>query len=212
MNIIVISDIHTRWNEVTTSDCDILISCGDYSFRGEEQVVRDFHTWLSKQPAKHVISVQGNHELGVEKNFPLAKQIVADIDPKIRFIDEGLVEIEGIKIWCSAITPFYHDWAWNRYRGDEIKRHWDSIPDDIDILVTHGPPHGILDKTLNTGEHVGCADLKDRIDKLPNLRYHCFGHIHEGYGQLIVGQVAYINAAICNEKYKAVNKPICFNI
>jgi len=207
MKIVVISDIHTRWNEITIPDCDILISCGDYSWKGETDSVIGFHTWLSKQPAKHIISVQGNHEVLIENSFHLCSQMVADIDQKIVFIDEGLVEIEGLKIWCSAITPFFHNWAWNRYPGEEIKRHWDKIPKDIDILVTHGPPRGILDKTT-AGLEVGSEDLSDTIQTLTNLKYHCFGHIHEGYGTMTVDEITYVNASICNEKYKAVNKPV----
>ncbi len=72
MKIVAISDVHCKWNKVVIPECDILISAGDYSFQGEPHVVVDFHKWLNKQPAKHKISVQGNHEKQVEKNFALS--------------------------------------------------------------------------------------------------------------------------------------------
>jgi Icc-related predicted phosphoesterase len=213
MKICLISDVHGQWNKLTIPECDLLISAGDYSFRGEQHMVKDFHKWLDKQPAKNIISLQGNHEKWVETNFQLAKDMATKECPRVNFIDEGLVEIEGLKIWCSAITPYFCNWAWNRYRGDDIKKHWDRIPIDTDILVTHGPAFGILDKvemlgSPNCGENVGCVDLKIAIDKLTKLKYHVFGHIHNMYGMETEGSVTYINASICDDDYKPKNAPI----
>src|SRR5271170_4285418 len=98
MKICAISDVHCKWNKVTIPECDLLISAGDYSFLGERHIVRDFHKWLHKQPAKEIISVQGNHEKWVEKNFQLAKQAAEEACPGVHFIDEGLVEIDGLRI------------------------------------------------------------------------------------------------------------------
>ena len=216
MKIVIISDVHGKYRNLVIPECDVLISCGDYSFKGEPHEVKDFHAWLDKQDAKYMISVQGNHELGVERNFQLSKEIAEKACPGVYFIDEGPIEIEGVKFWCSAITPFFFSWAWNRYRGAEIKKHWDLIPDDTDILVTHGPVYGILDHVLNShhpqGEHVGCADLLDRVKKLKKLKLHCCGHIHCGNGTVQIDGVTFINASICDEQYKPSNKPYIFNI
>jgi Icc-related predicted phosphoesterase len=210
MKICIISDVHCKFSELIVPKCDLLISCGDYSFRGEEREVRNFHEWLNLQDAVHIISVQGNHEKGVERNFQLSKQIAVEACPRVHFMDEGLIEIEGIKVWCSAITPFFYNWAWNRYRGNEIKKHWDLIPNDITVLVTHGPPYGILDtvKTHYPIENLGCEELANKISELKQLKIHCFGHIHDSYGVFDNGMVKYINASICNEDYKPFNKPI----
>lgn len=209
MKIVCISDTHCRFNDIKIPKCDILISCGDYSFRGTLEEVRKFHEWLNKQDAKFIISVQGNHELGVEKNFSLSKQIAEEACPGVYFIEEGLVEIDNAKIWCSAITPFFCNWAYNRHRGEEIRKHWDKIPLDIDILVTHGPVQGILDYVH--GEHVGCLDLAKKIYDLKNLQLHVSGHIHCGYGIHKEGNMTYINASICDEQYRPTNKPMVFN-
>src|ERR1035437_242775 len=107
LKIVAISDTHCKWNKLVIPECDILISAGDYSFRGEPHVVKDFHQWLDKQPAKHIISVQGNHEKMVEQDFDYAKELELAKCPRAHFMDEGLLEIEGKKIWCSAITPFF---------------------------------------------------------------------------------------------------------
>lgn len=214
MKLVFISDVHCRFSKIQIPKCDILISSGDYSFLGEEHEVRDFHKWLSKQDARYVVSLQGNHEKGVERNFQFCKQIAEESCPGVYFIDEGLIEIEGLKIWCSAITPFFHNWAWNRYRGEEIKRHWDRIPLDIDILVTHGPPYGILDtvSTYRPIEHLGCEELTNKIKELKQLKIHSFGHIHDSYGTIKIDGITYINASICTEEYKPFNKPFVLEL
>lgn len=212
MKICAISDVHGKWNQISIPEVDLLISCGDYSFKGEKHMVRDFHKWLSKQKARHIISVQGNHELWVEKNFDEARQIALEECPNVNFMQEGLVEIEGIKIWCSAWTPFFHNWAWNAHRGEEINAHWDLIPEDIDVLVTHGPPADILDVTMFSDgtprDRVGCYDLWNKILKLPKLKMHFFGHIHESYGYRYLNGIQFYNVAICDQFYKANNEPV----
>jgi Icc-related predicted phosphoesterase len=124
--------------------------------------------------------------------------------------------VEGLRIWGSAITPYFCNWAWNRYRGAEIKRHWDKIPNDIDVLVTHGPPHKILDTILRTdpvmGNNVGCQDLFNKILEIPTLKHHFFGHIHGGYGHENFNGVDYWNCAVCDESYVPTNLPIVVDI
>jgi Icc-related predicted phosphoesterase len=203
MKIAMLSDTHNSYGTLVVPECDILISAGDYSFRGTKNEVINFHKWFAKQPAKHLISVQGNHEIEVEKNFEQSKDMINRLDTRIHFIAEQTLRIEGFKIHCSAVTPAYNNWAWNRERGNEIKKHWDLIPDDIDILVTHGPPFGILDKVER--RMVGCVDLLKRIYELRKLRLHVFGHIHYSSGEETINRIRFVNASICDENYKAVN-------
>jgi Icc-related predicted phosphoesterase len=210
MKIVLISDTHCRFSNIKIPKCDILISCGDYGFRGTPEEIKKFHEWLNEQNAKFIISVQGNHELWVEKNFVEAKIIAETACPRVFFIEEGLIDIENIKIYCSAITPFFCNWAYNRHRGEEIRKHWDKIPLDIDVLVTHGPIRGVLDYCHR--EHVGCSDLAKKIHELKNLKFHAFGHIHEGYGIHKENGITFINASICDERYLPINKPIVFNL
>lgn len=210
MKIVCISDSHNKHDDIMIPSCDILISAGDYSSRGLPQEVRNFHQWLNNQDAKHIISVQGNHELWVENNFNDAKLIATEVCPNIHFIDEGLVQVESLNIWCSAVTPWFCNWAWNRQRGDEIRRHWDLIPDNTDIIITHGPPYGYGDDTMFDGP-VGCVDLRDAINRVrPTL--HISGHIHYGYGVYKNDHTTFINASICDESYNPTNKPIVIDI
>lgn len=210
MKLVMLSDTHAKWKKLVIPECDVLISAGDYSFRGERHLVKNFHEWLNKQPAKHIISVQGNHEVEVEKDFQNAKQLALSVCPRVQFIDEGEVVIDGVKFYGSAITPWFYDWAWNRWRGPDIKKHWDRIPDDTQVLITHGPPAGFLDIVYHADgmtpkERVGCMDLADRIKELKQLKLHVFGHIHGSTGETHFNGVTYINASICDEMYKPTN-------
>lgn len=214
MKIVAVSDIHLK--NVKTPEADMLIVAGDMTFQGEAGELDWYESWLERQPQKHKIWIAGNHELGLERNPELANKI-AEKTGSIYLEDSG-IEIEGLSIWGSPITPYFFNWAFNRQRGNEIRKHWLMIPEGIDILITHGPPYGYLDLSRD-GQHVGCCDLLEIIDR--GLSYPpavmIFGHIHSGYGKARHlrpdgKQIELINASSCDEKYMAVNEPIVFEI
>lgn len=122
--------------------------------------------------------------------------------------DSGF-EFDGVKIWGSPITPWFHDFAFNRHRGMRIRPHWDMIPDDTNILVTHGPPMGILDLT-SRGIYAGCQDLLERIKQLKQLKLHLFGHIHEAHGIVTDEGMTYSNASMMNLQYYFTQHPNIF--
>lgn len=215
MKIVALSDIHEQWHNLEIPTCDILISAGDYSYQGKPEVVQQFHAWLDEQPATHIISVQGNHEKWVERNFEAAKEIAKKECPDIHFIQHEAIEIEGIKIFGSAWTPYFCNWAWNAARNKAevevynkplIDTKWADIPDDTNILITHGPPFGILDYAPQCN-HVGCHDLLVRVQELKDLKHHIFGHIHYSHGSKKKFGVEFHNASICTESYRP-NNPI----
>ena len=211
MKICFISDVHSRWKDLVIPECDVLVSCGDYSFVGECHLVKNFHKWLNKQKATHIISVQGNHEKWVEANFNEARTLAQSVCPRVHFIDEGEVDIDGVKFFGSAITPYFFNWAWNRYRGEDVNKHWARIPDDVNVLITHGPVYGILDQ-LPDGTNVGCEGLFNRIQQLDQCKIHACGHIHDAYGEKYFNGRKYINASICDERYSPTNLPILIEI
>ncbi|WP_226987416.1 metallophosphoesterase family protein [Parachlamydia acanthamoebae] len=117
--------------------------------------------------------------------------------------DSG-VEIHGIKIWGSPITPWFENWAFNRHRGDEIKAHWDLIPSDTEILITHGPCYGILDEVKISRQwtrHVGCEELEKNIHA-SQIKLHVFGHIHGARNVKTHAGKIFVNAASLNDSYK----------
>lgn len=124
-------------------------------------------------------------------------------------------DVRTLRIWGSPVQPEFMNFAFNRARTVEdskrmqmkfIGDHWDLIPTGIDVLVTHGPPHCILD--VNTrGERVGCKLL---LDKVLNIKpkIHSFGHIHGQYGEQTFHDIKFINASTCDEQYIPSNLPV----
>jgi Icc-related predicted phosphoesterase len=189
---------------------DMIIHAGDISMRGQEFEVENFLKWYSSLPYKYKVLIAGNHDFLFDIQRTLASDLLKKY-PDIIYIENDMVEIEGLKIWGSPIQPWFHNWAFNKYRGEDIKKFWDIIPNDIDILVTHGPPFGILDMTMS-GDQVGCEDLMAKIKEIPTLKLHVFGHIHEHAGYEFKDGVHYINASVLNLRYQLQNRPQIFEV
>lgn len=204
MNLVIISDTHGKHERLELPQGDMLIHAGDISRIGEPKEVIKFLDWFSNQDFKYKIFIAGNHDFYFERATEFE---IKNIVPEgVIYLNDSGVEIEGIKIWGSPITPWFHNWAFNRQRGDDINHHWEKIPVDTNILITHGPPHGILD-TTSKNERVGCEDLKDKIEELETT-LHIFGHIHESYGIHSTERVTYVNASVLNQYGKMRNKAI----
>lgn len=214
---VLMSDTHLQ-HGFEVPDGDVLIHSGDATWTGTEHEVKKFAEWYGFLPHKFKIFVAGNHDFGFQRWHLLFKHLLWD--RRIMYLEDSEVEIEGFKIYGAPWQPEFNNWAFNLPRGEALRKIWSSIPDDTDILITHGPPQFVLDRTLpyenvtpsgiefSPPRHVGCADLKRRIAELPKLKLHVFGHIHAGYGQEKIGNVLHVNASICNEKYKPINPPV----
>lgn len=201
--IVMISDTHGQHHDVILPKGDILIHAGDVSRSGKKTQIQDFLQWFSKQDFQYKIFIAGNHDFFFEQNTE--DEIVQIIPENVIYLNDSGVELEGLNIWGSPIQPWFFDWAFNRQRGAEIKKHWDLIPNDTNILITHGPVYGILDKTT-TQLNVGCEDLLTKIKTLSELKLHVSGHIHEGYGIIQESNITFINASILDVNYRLVNK------
>jgi Icc-related predicted phosphoesterase len=208
LKIVAISDTHGYHDQLVLPAGDILIHAGDISARGSEKEVKEFLDWFGNQDFKYKIFIAGNHDFFFESaSVERIKNMIPD---NIFYLqDEGVV-IEGIHFWGSPMTPWFLDWAFNRQRGADIQKHWRLIPHNTDILITHGPVHGILDRTVH-GLHVGCETLKDTL-KTIQPKVHICGHIHEAYGQMQTKDTLYINASVLDVRYRLVNNPTVFEI
>lgn len=204
MKIIGISDTHNLHNQIEVPECDILIHAGDATGRGHMNELMPFLNWFSKQPAKYKVMVPGNHDWGFEKQPDFYKLQCSERG--ISLLMDEMVELDGIKIWGSPIQPFFCDWAFNRWPGDDIQKHWDLIPPGMDILVTHGPPKGFLDENM-LGQQCGCDQLLYKILEV-RPKVHIFGHIHDNNGLKTFDNIKFYNVAICDEMYRAAYKPM----
>jgi hypothetical protein len=215
-------------------DGDLLIHAGELTGQGMKGEVQDVLKWLVQQAPRYthgIVFIAGNHDRTFDgpkfgdyniyddigegpKEKPLwLQEALANLPSNVRYLENEDVTIDGVKIWGSPVTPWFHGdrWAFNKHRGPEIKEVWDTIPDNTDIIVTHGPVYGKLDFTEYDKLYVGCFELEKRIYSVkPKL--HIGGHIHEGYGMTYDENTTYINASICNLQYEPNNAPIEFNI
>lgn len=204
--IICISDTHDHdLRDLDIPDGDILIHSGDATGSGTMNSIIAFNHQLGCLPHPIKIFTPGNHDWLFQTDQSLARTIMTNA--KV-LINESTV-INGLQFYGSPATPWFFDWAFNYQRGSDIKRFWDAIPENTDILITHGPPYGILDEVRS--KNVGCQDLLHRVlDIRPKL--HVFGHIHASYGEYKGISTHFVNASICNESYYPVNKPIVINL
>lgn len=226
MIITFISDTHNKHHEMTNDlqGGPILVHCGDVSSRGAKWEIKDFLEWFDSLPYMHKIMIPGNHDFFFDwdrkartpqgqirfGNSKIQKEEVDELInqfPNIHILNDSGVTIEGIRFWGSPITPWFHDWAYNRF-GNEIEDHWNMIPEETDILITHGPAWGILDDVIDKrGLHLGCELLAERIQKI-KPKIHVCGHIHTGRGIYEKDGTLYINASVLNEQYQYIYNPI----
>ena len=208
MKVVCISDTHMR-HDVQIPDGDVLVHSGDFAINASINDIDDFAEWFGGLPHKHKVFVPGNHDWVFQDQEEYARGIFNKYNI-ITLIDQSMT-IKGVKFYGTPYQPVFFDWAFN-VDNDVRRKIFDKIPNDTDILVTHTPPYGILDTVARHGAgSVGCNILCDKVEEI-KPKVHVFGHIHESYGEYKEAGVHYINCSLCNDRYKAVNKPVIFEI
>jgi 3',5'-cyclic AMP phosphodiesterase CpdA len=224
---------------------DILIHSGDISSLGRKHEVQSFVEWFNGiNNYTHKIFIAGNHDMSFDREILLRDKLAhfegrdrndydtscsegkpawleeilgIHLHPNVYYLENSSIDIEGLKIWGSPYSPtFGYGWGFNVDRGYDAAQIWNQIPLDTDIVITHSPIYGYNDRTSNTNENVGCADLYHRLHEVkPHL--HFAGHIHEGYGWGTIpykdewGDIYTFNGSTCNLRYEAIQDPIKFN-
>lgn len=183
-------------------DGDVLIHAGDFSMMGKGWEIESFAAWLAGQPHRHKIVVAGNHDWLFQRRPAEARELLP-VD--VHYLADSSAEIEGVRFWGSPWQPEFGDWAFNLPRGKVLAAKWALVPEGVDVLVTHGPPFGVLDTVVPDNEHVGCADLAVELTRI-RPKVHVFGHIHSGAGMEVRDGTTYVNASICNERYQVANR------
>ncbi len=206
MRIVCLSDTHDFHDRLVVPDGDVLLHAGDATMGGKPFQVEAFARWFAARPHRHKIVVAGNHDRMFERTPTQARTLLRNVV----YLQDDEITVDGLRIWGSPWQPWFHDWAFNLERGPQIAAKWELIPAGIDVLITHGPPAGILDRT-SRGEDVGCADLRRELQRI-RPRLHVFGHIHEAYGTVEIDGTRYVNASICTERYHPVQLPIVVDL
>lgn len=208
MIIDCVSDLHGFLPKL---DCgDLLIIAGDLTARDRfEEYCKTFH-WIANQKYRKKIVIGGNHDNLLQTDDWFAKMTI-DFD----YLCDSGTEFEGLKIWGSPWTKTFEGMnpkckAFTVDTEKELVSKFSLIPDDIDILVTHGPPYGMQDVTIYD-ECVGSKSLQMELWNRLSPKLLIFGHIHEAYGKSPPGLIEgceVINCSLVNEHYEHVNKPI----
>jgi len=173
VRLVVVSDTHGMEESLTPEgtllpDGDILLHLGDFAIDGnlkkKNKAITRFDEWLARQPHRTKIVLRGNHD-PFKVNLPLSNANFISM-PKSIAID-GKITV--------TLVPYSSP--------RKLSSSWRKMPMYCDILASHSPPHGILDKCYN-GANAGCASLKSKVERMiagPPKLWLC-GHIHEGRG------------------------------
>ena len=218
MTLCCISDTHGRHSKLSLTQypANVLIHAGDWTGDKDTGLLetQGFLKWFSQQPYQHKILVAGNHERQVESNEERFKELLLAY-PDITYLHNSATAINGVNFYGSPYSNEFCGWAFMA-EDTELKYLWDEIPEDTNVLITHGPAYGCHDKVNNyysRDPHVGSKSLHYRKLALQNtLKVHVSGHIHEAYGTSNINGCINICASIVNERYKVVNKPIIVEV
>jgi Icc-related predicted phosphoesterase len=206
VKIVCLSDTHGLHRKVHVPPGDLLIHAGDFTlFSKSQPEIRDFNAWLGELPHRHKIVIPGNHEFAFEEN-PRLSRVVSNA---VFLIDEA-VEVGGFRVWGSPLTPLYGG-AFGRSAAADRAHIYSAIPEGTDILVTHGPPFGVLDRPSGTDRCDGCRELLAAVSRI-QPRLHIFGHIHGGYGTYGANGTVFVNAALCGESGGIEQQPIVIDL
>ena len=222
--ITLISDTHAKHDRITKDlpGGDILIHAGDFMTSGYSPYeAEQFFNWFDAiNTYETKIFIAGNHDRIMETD-PAWAEMVLERYRSIDYLQDeecvlyfdghnGDMPEENVRIYGSPWQPEFFQWAFNLPRhGEEMKARWDAIPNNTDILVTHGPAYGHLDFVRYNGINVGCEMLRPRINEI-RPKIHVCGHIHQGYGYYFDGHTHFFNASVLDEQYKYANLPFNF--
>jgi Icc-related predicted phosphoesterase len=188
MRIVCVSDTHGRHRLTDVPDGDVLVHGGDLTAHGSLKDVEEFDRWLGTLPHKHKVVICGNHDWCFRDKPAEARARITNAT----YLEDSGCEIAGLKFYGSPWTPLFFDWAF-MLSESELAAKWALIPSGLDVLITHGPPHGVLDLT-NRGEDAGSLSLFQRVYEV-KPRLHVFGHIHEAAGRFEFGGTIFLNAS-----------------
>lgn len=199
MRLVIISDTHGLHPWLNMPEGDVLIHAGDWCHGfGSVAEMKRFADWIAEQPYAAKIVIAGNHDFPAQDNEARCRGNFRKRG--VHYLRDSGVDIDGVSFWGSPWQPEYGGMAFNLPRGDDLWDKWRRIPKALDVLITHGPPLGILDNATSPDDlfgedrSVGCKQLLRRVRQVkPKL--HCFGHIHVSHGREEIDGTCFINAA-----------------
>ena len=231
MKISLISDTHNKQRHIIRQNDlrkkgmspdlhggDLILHSGDIMTSGYSiREITEFLEWFSElDDYTHKVFIAGNHDRLFQMQPERVGEILAEF-PNVIYLEDSSVELEigeeKVKIYGSPWQPEFYNWAFNLPRqGSELQAKWEAIPEDVDIVLTHGPAQTYLDTSGQPYNQplLGCELLKERLE-LIKPKMHLCGHIHGGHGHRYNGHTHFFNASILNERYEYANLPFNFD-
>lgn len=229
LRFVCLSDTHNQHESINVPEGDVLVHCGDCTNHGSLAELRAFLTWFAGHGHRHKILLPGNHDMLLDQpyyekfwaDWSHAKEDVGEVlefcqENNIQLlIDEG-VEVEGVRVYGSPRVPSYASWqtAFDCMTEEDISGYFKRIPSypDVDVLLTHSPPFGILDRET-FGNNGGCRKLLGEVVGRVKPQYHVFGHVHTDWGGTMKGETRFVNAANVSMFYSTRGRgPLCFEV
>jgi Icc-related predicted phosphoesterase len=214
MRIACVSDVHCRFRQIPIPPCDVLVVAGDITWRGEIPVLNDFAEWCSgllrdKTVRRSIVAVAGNHDVCFDPRWLETSEAMVETarcilaDAGVVYLEDSWAEIDGLVFYGSPWTRRFGRWCFATESDEDERRRWSTMPDRIDVLVTHSPPAGILDWNDSRDARCGSRVLRDLVLRAaPKL--HVFGHLHPGRGVATTGATTFVNAASMDKDFKAL--------
>lgn len=218
--IVAISDLHGNLIDID-KEGDILIISGDicpsfdHSLTFQKKWIESsFRAWVESlyNNFNSIVFIAGNHD------FIFQAGIKIDWNERVQYICDEMLDVDGISIYGTPWTSIFHDWAF-MLDDDQLDGKFEMIPENLDILVTHGPAYGMSDTVLQyssrSKEKLGSRSLKKHILRA-KPRCHIFGHIHSGNHKedILIHKdgkyTKFVNVSILDERYEVTYNPFVF--
>jgi predicted phosphohydrolase len=204
MRIAAVSDLHGQLPPIPR--CDLLLIAGDVCPLSDHAddaqrafLEGPFSDWLVRAPARAIAGIAGNHDLIAEREPALLAGLPWS------YLCDSEADLVGLRIWGSPFAVSYGEWAFME-SDEELERRFAAIPVGLDVLLVHGPPHGILDHALR-GVDTGSRALRRAIVRArPSLAV--FGHIHEGRGEIVLGSTRCLSVSLVDARYVPRHAPV----
>lgn len=204
LRIVLLSDTHNLHRFVFPRKADLIIHSGDMTESGTLEELEDFAEWWNRLNYELKIIVPGNHDSQFSKLYTESRSI---FDNKTQVLIQSKFLLPcGLSIYGTPFIPSRKPGSFMLLRDSaELRAERNLIDKDVDILISHGPPKGILDVESGS-ESCGCRFLRDVVLKeKPTI--HVFGHIHESGGKHTrLNDTLFVNAALASGDKKIIDK------
>lgn len=203
------SDTHGRHRDLEVPEGDVFVHSGDALYYGSAKELADFLSWLRELPHRHKIYVPGNHDFASARLHAKGDLRRLCQDGVDILVNETVCSVDQVMVHGNPQTPPWP--AYGMWSFQPIRTDWSASPKGgVDVLVTHGPPKGVLDENM-VGIKCGDQALLDYVLEL-KPKYHLFGHIHPSNGVHDNGVTTFMNGAIVDDWHNVVNKPRVFKV